>query len=205
MGQEETEERIVIAAAELFAERGYVGTTTSTIAAKAGVNEVTLFRRFGSKEGILRALSRIAAASRPEYPPISVVVPGDLRATLRNLAAIEVRDAIQSGGLAIRLAFEARSVPEVRAALGDTLPSNLERFTTYLRPFQEEGVLRRDIDLELISEAFYSLTSSFVMYRIAIGERDLPHDSEIERIAEKLVEIFWSGTGGSGPERSREI
>ena len=33
-----------------------------------------------------------------------------LRATLENLAAIEIRDAIASGGLVLRLTLEARAV-----------------------------------------------------------------------------------------------
>ena len=56
MTKQETRSRILAAAAELFGERGYVGTTTSAIADAAGVNEVTLFRHFESKLGIVRAL-----------------------------------------------------------------------------------------------------------------------------------------------------
>ena len=38
-----------------------MASTTSAIAEEAGVNEVTLFRRFESKAGILRALAVVAA------------------------------------------------------------------------------------------------------------------------------------------------
>jgi AcrR family transcriptional regulator len=38
------------AATELFAERGYAGTTTKEIAARAGVSETLLFRHFSSKQ-----------------------------------------------------------------------------------------------------------------------------------------------------------
>ena len=68
MPPDETQTQLLEAAAELIAERGYVGTTTSAIAEQAGVNEVTLFRRFGSKAGILRALAAVAAASRGRFP-----------------------------------------------------------------------------------------------------------------------------------------
>lgn len=40
--------RLFQAALELLAERGYRGATTREIARRAGVSEVTLFRRFGS-------------------------------------------------------------------------------------------------------------------------------------------------------------
>ena len=49
------EEQIFEAALSVMAERGYAGATTREIAAAAGINEVTLFRRFESKARLLRA------------------------------------------------------------------------------------------------------------------------------------------------------
>ncbi|ERN41513.1 transcriptional regulator [Rubidibacter lacunae KORDI 51-2] len=48
--------RIVDAAIELFASQGFAATTTKQIADRAGVNEVTLFRNFGSKHDLLLAV-----------------------------------------------------------------------------------------------------------------------------------------------------
>nr|WP_096189624.1 TetR/AcrR family transcriptional regulator [Evansella halocellulosilytica] len=42
-------EKLMMAAIDLIAERGYNGVSTKEIAAEANVNEVTLFRQFGSK------------------------------------------------------------------------------------------------------------------------------------------------------------
>jgi AcrR family transcriptional regulator len=50
----DTRERILEAAVQVFAEHGTRGATTRRIAAQAGVNEVTLFRHFGSKDELLR-------------------------------------------------------------------------------------------------------------------------------------------------------
>jgi TetR/AcrR family transcriptional regulator len=60
---QELEQRIVDAALLEFSRKGYDGSTTKGIAKRARVNEVTLFRKFGSKEKIL-ALS--IKASREE-------------------------------------------------------------------------------------------------------------------------------------------
>src|SRR6201992_3081486 len=48
-------ERIIEAAIELFAERGYEA-STAEIAARAGVGEATLFRRFPTKEDLITAI-----------------------------------------------------------------------------------------------------------------------------------------------------
>ncbi len=45
---------ILAAAAEVFAQHGFRGSTTRRIANAAGVNEITIFRQFGSKEALLR-------------------------------------------------------------------------------------------------------------------------------------------------------
>ncbi|HVA36800.1 MAG TPA: TetR/AcrR family transcriptional regulator [Candidatus Dormibacteraeota bacterium] len=50
---EETRERILSAARSVYVRNGRHGTTTREIAQLAGVNEVTLFRHFGSKDRLL--------------------------------------------------------------------------------------------------------------------------------------------------------
>ena len=50
-----TRDRIIEAALLAFARDGLQGATTRTIAQEAGVNEVTLFRHFQNKEGLLAA------------------------------------------------------------------------------------------------------------------------------------------------------
>ncbi|MEB3357257.1 MAG: TetR family transcriptional regulator [Synechococcales bacterium] len=51
-----TRQRLVQSALQLFAAQGVTETTTRQIAELAGVNEVTLFRNFGSKQGLLLAV-----------------------------------------------------------------------------------------------------------------------------------------------------
>lgn len=56
-----TRQRLIHAALELFAAQGVTETTTRQIAEQADVNEVTLFRHFGSKHGLLLAVIEEAA------------------------------------------------------------------------------------------------------------------------------------------------
>jgi AcrR family transcriptional regulator len=48
-------DKLLLAAIDLMAEKGYHNTTTKEIAAAAGLNEVTLFRHFGNKLNLLKA------------------------------------------------------------------------------------------------------------------------------------------------------
>ena len=62
-------DQLLVAAAQVYAEGGYHGATTRRIASAAGVNEITLFRHFGSKETLLReALARCQAESAAPLP-----------------------------------------------------------------------------------------------------------------------------------------
>lgn len=98
-------ERIVSSALSLFLEQGITATTTKQIAENAGVNEVTLFRRFGSKQGLLLAVIQEA--------PITKV----MQAALAKIAgASEPIEAYGSTGLEL-----LASAPElVRSLIGES-------------------------------------------------------------------------------------
>ncbi len=64
----DTRSRILEVAAQVYSECGYRGTTTRRIAQDAGVNEVTLFRQFGSKDALLR--EAIEQADRRSRAPL---------------------------------------------------------------------------------------------------------------------------------------
>jgi AcrR family transcriptional regulator len=51
-------ERILAAARELFAARGFKGTTTAAIARRAGLNEALIFRHFPAKQDLFTAILR---------------------------------------------------------------------------------------------------------------------------------------------------
>jgi AcrR family transcriptional regulator len=52
--KQKTRERIMKAALELFSKQGYFKTTTREIADLAEINELTLFRHFGTKENLFQ-------------------------------------------------------------------------------------------------------------------------------------------------------
>lgn len=52
----EKQEQILKTALQLFAEKGYDGTSTAKVAKAAGVSEGLIFRHFTNKEGLLKAV-----------------------------------------------------------------------------------------------------------------------------------------------------
>lgn len=192
-GSGTTAQRILDAAARLFAERGYAGTTTRAIAEAAGVNEVTLFRHFESKRGMLRALGERLAERQAGRAAAAAPPSGDVKEVLLDFARMEIAGALEDGGLALRLAFDARSVPEIAALLGEGIPSNLAGLAEFMAERQAAGELRDDIAPEVMAEAFFGLTSSYVMYRQVMGAAAVPADVETDEGIEQLFDLFWSG------------
>ena len=71
-------EKIVDAAAQLFARQGYHGTSTREIAGLAEVSENTLFRHFDHKEDIFwSALRSHTAALKPRWEMLGGIKAGD--------------------------------------------------------------------------------------------------------------------------------
>ncbi|WP_101947435.1 TetR/AcrR family transcriptional regulator [Mycobacterium sp. 3519A] len=109
-----TRQALIDAAAALFEQRGYDGTTIADIAAAANVSTRTFFSYFATKEEVLfpDADARITAAltaideRRPGERPTAIL--------LRALAELgEVGDDLVGPMAALRLRF-MRSVPAVR-------------------------------------------------------------------------------------------
>ena len=198
----DTQGRILDAAEELFAVRGYQGTTTRAIAEAAGVNEVTVFRTFGNKQGILRAIGERFTGSQ------AASVAGeldehDVRAALLELARREVAGGLAHGALVTRLAFDATSIPEVAEVFAGGPQANLAALAEFVARAQRAGGLRSDVPAPVIAEAFFALTSSFVITRTVLGGGvEAPED--LEAVVGSLFELFWCGAAPAGARQEKK-
>jgi AcrR family transcriptional regulator len=77
---EDHRHRILHAAARVYALHGWRGATTRRIAEEAGVNEVTIFRQFGSKDALLDSAMRECARLEQEVvlPQVPLQPPREL-------------------------------------------------------------------------------------------------------------------------------
>ena len=141
---------ILDATLAVLGERGIKGATTRLIAERAGVNEVTLFRRFGRKDDLIRAaISRQFENIRTR----SVRYSGDIEADLIDLAR-EYRTAMDAAGAAGRvLLTEVAAHPELAEAV--EAPQRLfAAIAGLLRRYQAEGLLRDEPVGSLIAAFF---------------------------------------------------
>lgn len=147
MRASETRARTVVAAYELFEERGYDGTSVDDIAERAGIGRSTFFRMFGSKEDVIfpeheallaRMEARLAGAVTTETRYVAVAEAARL-VLLNYLAEGEVARA------RYRL---TRSVPVLRAREIVGQQQYMRLFRTWIHRWYEgapEAALRAEL------------------------------------------------------------
>lgn len=145
---DETRQRILAAAHRVFAAEGFRGATTRRIASEAGVNEVTLFRHFTSKEQLLCAAAdwhsaiTIAAVDTRPLPG----QPADLHAELTTFLLGTLRGFLASQA-AVRTTFgewgHHPALDERLMRLTNHIYDMLER---YLAAAQALGLIRTGVE-----------------------------------------------------------
>lgn len=189
----QTREKILKAALQLFSRKGYRGATTREIALAAGVAEVTLFRHFHSKQQLLETLM----ARKTFLPKLKELLP-----ELSGLPYEEALTIIANQFLAtlegltdwIRfLQSEVnRSPAMLHKVFHEFLDELFETFASYFREMQQKGELR-DFDSELGARMFHGMFYNYFNVEELLT-RKRHKASERARVVEEFVTIFVRGT-----------
>jgi AcrR family transcriptional regulator len=130
----EIREQLLAATVRVVTEQGWRGATTRRIAEAAGVNEVTLFRHFGSKDVLIRE----AMCWNAERAPIPMLPdePLDPRAELAAWAREHYAHLVEVRGHIRRTIGEFEQHPDLEdwpRRVPKHLAAMLERYLTRLR------------------------------------------------------------------------
>ncbi|MGB8697829.1 MAG: TetR/AcrR family transcriptional regulator [Thermosynechococcaceae cyanobacterium] len=157
-----TRQRLIRAAITLFAAQGVSDATTKQIAEMAGVNEVTLFRQFGNKHGLLLAVMEEAAV----FKQLGHILAEPIHST-QDLA-----QAVQDYATAFLQALD--QVPEVvRSVIGEAGQFPVENRLALGRGFAQanravaesfQDVMGRDpLQTPLTAETLASLLNGLLL------------------------------------------
>ena len=132
-------EKLLEVAARVYAETGYRGTTTRRIAQEADLNEVTLFRHFGSKDALLReAIERADRQSRELLDPNAA----DPIAELHRWALAVFQRFYRQKNLIRQVLGDIVERPEIAPSICDeTTTAEFDQLILYLRQLEERGVV----------------------------------------------------------------
>jgi AcrR family transcriptional regulator len=123
------------AALKVLAERGYAGATTRRIADAAGVNEVTLFRRFGDKRQLILAA---IGADIERFANDGLTATGNLEADLIRVVEYYSDIYQHRDGLVGTLLLEGARNPDVAALIQGPLGA-MSRLGEILAGYQRGG------------------------------------------------------------------
>jgi AcrR family transcriptional regulator len=186
----EPRERILQAAAELYGETGFRGTTTRRIAERAGVNEITLFRHFGSKTRLLHEAIKCAGAAshRCELSDPS----GDPRADLAVWATANHRELSARRSLIRTAMGEIGEHPDILPR--DQSPTVCAALTLnrYLTRLKETHRIAADVDVGAAGRMFLG-----TLFADAISRDVLPelYPDSPESSVRHYVELFARAIG----------
>ena len=172
-----TRRAVLAAARDLFAERGYAGTSIAAIAARAGVAVDTVYAAAGRKPALLRELVE-TSISGTDHP-----VPALQRDYVRRVReAVTAREKLESyaaavADIGVRMAPVHRALAEaavtdadcaaLRAEIGARRAANMRLLAADLRA---TGELRPDLTDDEVADVVWSMNSA--EYRaLLVGER----------------------------------
>ncbi|MGW0050293.1 TetR/AcrR family transcriptional regulator [Nocardia cyriacigeorgica] len=155
-------EAVLTAVLDQVIEHGIEGLTIGDVAARAGVAETTIYRRWGTRTALIaEAVTELAAAGNP------LPDTGSLRTDLHVLAE-QIAELIARPGIArlVGTTIALSSDPEVDAARRRFWSDRFERSSEIITRAVERGELPEHVDPRAMLETL----SAPLYFRLLVGE-----------------------------------
>jgi AcrR family transcriptional regulator len=201
----ENQERALVVARRLFAERGYAETTMEEIAAEAGMAAPTLYAAFGSKRGVLARLLDRLVSGEPDGRSVlqtsgarQVFAETDPRRALRAFA--QHMNGIQERVSPIHEVMKsaARSEPTVAELYERSQATRAANLTALAARVAEVGPLREGLTVDDAGRTIWVLASSEVRQMLLTHAGWTP-----EHYAEWLGETLCAALLGAPGKRHK--
>lgn len=142
------EEDIYQAVMESIIERGYSGATTKQIAQAAGISEVTLFRKYGSKAELVKQ-AIINEAEKIDFPSAAQYT-GDVSADLLRVVELYQGSTQQHGPFFYTVLLEVPRHPDLTDLLESPF-SLVQNVAQLVARYQGEGTLQDEHPLHAVA------------------------------------------------------
>lgn len=185
---QQTRRRILQAASQEFSSRGFSGATTQSIASRAGVNELTLFRHFQSKKNLFLEVIAHYSAMPDIQNTLKQHLSGDLRQDMLLIASRTYQILQERSRHIITTLHEAQLFPEVRQVSAQMQWQQTAMLADYLDRQMQRGALRK-LEPQLAAQAFMGMLFSYAIQQ-SLSDTAL---DESEHVITSFVDIFLSG------------
>ncbi|HEY3142734.1 MAG TPA: TetR/AcrR family transcriptional regulator [Acidimicrobiales bacterium] len=173
---EETRTRLVQAAVQVFAERGYEGARVTDIAREAGLSSGAIYAHYCSKAELL--VDAIRAHGPKELSRL--IAAGDVRTPVPDLlvrlgSSLEQRDGTQ-GSLLLEAMAAARRDPELATVLATNLADREGVIASLVRHGQDTGDLDDDVSADVLARFCLLVVLGAMVARVLDLPRTDPTD-----------------------------
>jgi len=141
------ETKIFAAALDILMSLGYDRATTRDIADIAGVNEVTLFRKYGSKAGLLE---KAVTHHLSDTPLNKLVYTGELEDDLLAIVRAYVETNQTYGDIIPIILIELPRNPDLMESI-NTPWQNIQEIVKIIQKYQKQGLLKSEAPLTTLS------------------------------------------------------
>lgn len=141
------EDDVFKAVITVLVAQGYDRATTSELAAAANMHEATLFRKYGSKVGLIEQAIEHQLSTTPLH---YVSYTGDLRTDLLTILQAYVATVETYGEIMPMLLLEIPRHPELQNTLQTPL-ANIQGIMHILEQYQKEGFLKEEPSLTSVN------------------------------------------------------
>lgn len=194
-------ERILEAASRVYAKHGFRGATTRLIAIEAGVNEVTLFRTFGSKSALLEAV--LEQHGGTGCGPVLPDEPTDPLAELTAFVAVSLERVRLMRPLLVHTMGELDERPEAAEFACRGRHDVHDTITAYIRRLQARGLAAPETDVDVAAVMLTAVVMSDAMARHFVPDVYPPLDEAAERYVRGFLRVIGaSAPHGAMPTRS---
>ena len=197
MGGTGARERILRAAAELFAERGYTTVSVREVCEAAGVSKPTLYYYFGSKAGLANALLSEAAGDFLGDVRRIAQGGGDVRGRLKAIAR-SVFERSAAAPTACRFFYACLFAPPQEGVEYDfehTIPELLGMTAAVFEEGRAAGVVAQEYEAEFCAMVLLGALQGYTIRFLRRSDVRLTSD-----LADDLVEAVLKGLAPHGTE-----
>jgi AcrR family transcriptional regulator len=182
---DELRERLLRAAAAVFARQGYDGTKIMDVVRESGLSTGAVYGRFRSKNDLLREaiVTRSTHAARLGDEGIERVA--DLIAAIATCTDAPLSDA---EALRLEAYVTARREPEVAAALADANARYRARIKPLAEAARRDGTIADDVDADAVAFLVRILNLGLLLHR-GSGLPG-PDEASWQALVERLVASF---------------
>jgi AcrR family transcriptional regulator len=182
---------VVEAASRLFVRQGFAGTTIARIAEDAGVSEETVYKAFGNKIAIVRAIrDKALAGEGPVHAERRSdriqASERDPRKIVRDWGVLAMEVAPKVAPVLLLVREGAASDPELARLQHELDAARLSRMAHNARTLLEGGHLRAGVTLDAATDVFWTYSSP-ELYELLVIRRGWPVERYGKFIADSMI------------------